>query len=213
MSGRLHPSRGSSWRSRSTRPAHLRWWAQTVQTDDDPANDHIRIFNPAHIDQLRKQALKKNVGLIVLDPALDVLDSKVKTADQMAVRQALSRIQAFAKELEILILGIAHFNKMNSVNDAIDGITGSAAFSQRVRAALVFAYNEEDDCFVISQGKNNWGPLRQPNLAFTAEPRVVGDGIETGWPTCTGGPDCTGSAWSCSWWRASPGGWPSSLAC
>jgi AAA domain len=151
----------------------------TVQSDDDPANDHIKIFNPAYIDGLRKIVQAKDIGMIVLDPALDVLDGTIKTNDQIEVRQAISRIQAFAEELEILILGIAHFNKMNSVNDAIDRITGSAAFSQRVRAAIVFAYNEDDDCFVISQGKNNWGPLRQPNLAFTAEPRTVGDGVET----------------------------------
>ncbi len=42
----------------------------------------------------------------------------------------------------------------------LNWITGSAAFSQRARPAIVFAYNDEDDCFVISQGRNSGGPLR-----------------------------------------------------
>jgi PAS domain-containing protein len=151
----------------------------TVEIDDDPANDHIRIFRPQYVERLRKLVEELDVGMIVLDPVLDVLDGRIKSNDQIAVRQAIGRINAFAEDMGILILGIAHFNKMTSVDDALERITGSAAFSQRIRAAIVFAYNDDDDCFVISQGKNNWGPLRQPNLSFIAAPCTVAGHIST----------------------------------
>jgi hypothetical protein len=57
----------------------------TVQSDDDPANDHIRIFDPAHIERLRKEIERKDIGMIVLD-ALDVLDAKINTIKQAEVR-------------------------------------------------------------------------------------------------------------------------------
>lgn len=151
----------------------------TVESDDNPANDHIRIFGVTHIGELEKLVDDEDVGVIVLDPLLDVLDGKVKTNDQMEVRRALGPYQTFAEMMNILILGIVHLNKMTTVDDALDRITGSAAFSQRVRAALVFAYNEVDDCYVMSQGKNNWGPLRQPNMSFTLRPVMINGGIET----------------------------------
>lgn len=151
----------------------------TVEVDDDPANDHIRIFDPAHVEKLRKEIDRHDVGMIVLDPALDVFDGKVNADKQQQVRQAIGRLSLFAEDMSILIYGLAHFNKMNSVDDALARITGSAAWSQRVRAALVFAYNDEDDCFVMSQGKNNWGPLQQPNLAFRAKPVEIAGNIPT----------------------------------
>ena len=143
-------------------------------------NDHIRVFDPQYVAQLRAKVEQDDVGLIVLDPALDVL-GRVNTRDQQEVRDAIGGIAAFADEMAILVLGIAHFNKMSTVDDALDRITGSAAFSQRVRAALVFAYNDEDDRYVLSEPKNNWGTTTLngalPNLSFSVEPVEVKRGL------------------------------------
>jgi hypothetical protein len=145
----------------------------TVQTSSDRADDHVRIFDPAYIEQLKERVKKRNTGMIVLDPALDTIPSKVNSKEQAEVRAALARIHAFAESTGILVLGIAHFNKMTTVEDAMLRITGSAAWGQRVRAALVFAYDEDEDVFVVSQGKNNWGQLKLPNLAFVIEAKKV----------------------------------------
>jgi hypothetical protein len=147
----------------------------TVRSDSgERADDHIRIFDTSHLADMRRKVRKDNVGMIVLDPALDVID-RINTRDQQEVRAAIGRIQAFAEEEEILILGIAHFNKMTSVDSAIDRITGSAAFSQRIRAAIAFAYNMVEDCYVVSQVKNNWGETHTlPNLSFGLDVVPVG---------------------------------------
>lgn len=142
--------------------------------DGERASDHIRIFDPAWLADMRRKVREDNVGLIVLDPALDVID-RINTRDQQEVRAAIGRINAFAEEMGILILGIAHFNKMTTVDSAIDRITGSAAFSQRIRAAIAFAYDEESNCYVISQVKNNWGETHTlPNLSFGLDVVNVG---------------------------------------
>ena len=149
-------------------------------------NDHIRIFDPAHIGKMkarvsRYQADGYNV-IVVLDPVLDVLDS-IRTSDQQEVRAAIGRLNTFAEEMGILVIGIAHFNKMTTVDSAIDRITGSAAFSQRPRAVIAFAYNKELDEYVISQAKNNWGKTDAlPNLAFSIREKVItvkGERIKT----------------------------------
>lgn len=145
----------------------------TVQMSSDRADDHIRIFDPAYIDQLRDRVRRSNVGMVFLDPALDVLSGRVNSKEQAEVRAAIARIHAFAESTGILVHGIAHFNKMTTVDDAMLRITGSAAWGQRVRAALVFAYDEEEKVFVLSQGKNNWGRLDLPNLAFVVATEKV----------------------------------------
>jgi RecA-family ATPase len=146
----------------------------TVRVSNDRADDHIRIFDPAYIEQLRDRVRRGNVGMVVLDPALDVLSGRINSKEQSEVRAAIARIHAFAESTGILVHGIAHFNKLTTVDDAMLRITGSAAWGQRVRAALVFAFDEEEQVFVLSQGKNNWGrTLDLPNLAFVIETEKV----------------------------------------
>lgn len=130
---------------------------------------HIRIFNPKFLDEMHEKVRRDNVGMIVLDPMLDVL-ARVDLKDQQQIRDAIGVINAFAEEEDILVLGIAHFNKMTSVDTAIDRITGSAAFSQRPRAVVAFAYDAENDQHVITQVKNNWGETHTlPSLSFSVE--------------------------------------------
>jgi RecA-family ATPase len=145
---------------------------------DDPSSNHIEIFKAKFMDELYDYIKEKAVGLVVLDPLLDVL-GYCDTKDQQEVRSVLGRVHEFAEQTGILVLGIAHFNKMSTVDDAIERITGSAAFGQRPRAALVFAYNDEQDTFVLSQGKNNWGRLSLPSLSFKIQEHTVQRGIDT----------------------------------
>ncbi len=137
----------------------------TVESSSS-GDDHIRIFDPAYIEELRERVVSSDIKVIVLDPVLDVLESGIKTGEQQAVRAAIGRLNAFAEEMDILILGIAHFNKMITVSSAVDRITGSAAFSQRPRAVMSFAYDRESSSFVVSQAKNNWGKVHLPSLSF-----------------------------------------------
>lgn len=150
-----------------------------IEVGDQKANDHIRVFEDAYLPRLLAVIEKKNIGIIVLDPLLDSIPDRVNSSKQEEIRAALGRIATVAEEADILILGIAHFNKMTTVGDAIDRITGSAAFSQRVRAAIAFAYDEDTGNFVLSQAKNNWGPMELDSLAFKAQEVRVGRHINT----------------------------------
>ena len=150
-----------------------------VEVGDQKANDHIRVFEDEYLADLLDVIEEQEIGMIVLDPLLDSIPDRVNSSKQEEIRAALGRIATVAEEADILILGIAHFNKMTTVGDAIDRITGSAAFSQRVRAAIAFAYDEDAGNFVLSQAKNNWGPMEQDDLAFKAQEVRVGRHIST----------------------------------
>jgi hypothetical protein len=138
----------------------------------DKAVKHIKLFSSAHLDELRKLIREQDIGLIVLDPMIDVLDSRLNSKEQNEVRDALTVLGALAQEMDVIILGIAHFNKMSSVTEAVDRLTGSAAFSQRPRAVVAIARNDEDECHVISLVKHNLGISQEPK-SFILEQRLV----------------------------------------
>ncbi len=138
----------------------------------DPAIRHIKLFSSAHLDELRKLIREQDIGLLVLDPMIDVLDSRLNSKEQNEVRDALTVLGELAQEEGDIVLGIAHFNKMSSVTEAVDRLTGSAAFSQRPRAVVAVARNDEDENHVISLVKHNLGISQEPR-AFTLEQRLV----------------------------------------
>jgi hypothetical protein len=138
--------------------------------------NHIQLLGlggSSHDEAMIEKFVKDNdVAMVVLDPITDVIGD-INSKDQREVRKVIGSIHDFADRNNILVLGIAHFNKMTSVASAIDRITGSAAYSQRVRAAITFAYDAEEESYVVSQGKNNWGRLDGLDLMFHVEETQV----------------------------------------
>jgi len=143
-----------------------------IGSSADPALRSIRIFDVAYISTVRKKIRADNVGLIVLDPLLDTLNPRLKDKEQIAVREALAVVGSLAEDEQLLIIGIAHFNKMSSVHDAVDRITGSAAFSQRLRCIIACAHNGENGTFVVSLNKHSWSPPAEPR-AFLIESHIL----------------------------------------
>src|ERR1039458_4431188 len=136
---------------------------------------HLQIFDPAYIEDLRTAVREKDLGFLFLDPLLDSLDKAANQSEQNAVREALAAVMTFAREENVTIVGLAHFNKMTTVPDAVDRITGSAAFSQRIRSVLACAYDVEDKQHIVESVKANEAPQGQAAMTFSATPIPMKD--------------------------------------
>jgi|GEM_PF-2043471 len=121
---------------------------------------------------LREVLLEGDVALVVLDPLLSILDSRVDDYRAKEVRAALEPLIAIADEARVTMLGLAHFTKASG-SDPLMLISGSGAFGQLIRAGVGFAKDEESDGYVLSTIKNNLGREDLPSLSYTLEPAAV----------------------------------------
>jgi len=138
----------------------------------DNDGDSARLNLPKDLAALADLVVNHNVAVLSLDPLLTHVDSGLDSHKDHEIRRALEPLKRFAEETGCTVLGNAHHNKGLSA-DPVMRITGSAAIGQVVRAVLAFACDDEADCFVISQAKNNHGRLDLPSLAYAIESVVI----------------------------------------
>lgn len=132
---------------------------------------------PRDLADLERLIAEESVVLVVLDPLLSVLDSRVDDYRAREVRAALEPLGAMADRTGALLFGIAHFIK-GAGSDPLHMVSGSAAFGQVVRAALGFAECSDDDgaptgAFAMSTIKNNLGRMNLASLEYRLEPVPV----------------------------------------
>ncbi|MDR7304693.1 ATP-binding protein [Haloactinomyces albus] len=125
---------------------------------------------PRDCDELAAEITAADVGLLVLDPLISAVDSRVNV-NQEELRTALEPLARLADETGCAVFGLAHFNKASGT-DVLSRVTGSRAFSAVARAAVAFARDPEadDGSCVLSQVKNNLGSLDLPSLRYLVEP-------------------------------------------
>ncbi|WP_161992481.1 AAA family ATPase [Pseudonocardia sp. EV170527-09] len=111
-----------------------------------------------------------DVALLVLDPLISAVDSRINV-NQEELRGALEPLATLADNTGAAIFGLAHFNKASGT-DVLSRVTGSRAFAAVARAGIAFARDPDadDGSCVISQVKNNLGPLDLPSLRYRVEP-------------------------------------------
>jgi hypothetical protein len=143
---------------------------------------------PEDIEEIRRIAAEHDVVLIVLDPLMSTLSSKLNPHVDAEVRRGLEPLSRLAHTSDLAVIGLIHENKSNAT-DLLSRIMGSRAFAAVVRAVLYCANREldEDDTkpdefgqrpprqFVFGQAKSNLG--KQVPFAI----RYTIDGTEVGW--------------------------------
>jgi putative DNA primase/helicase len=82
------------------------------------------------------EAAGDDVSLIVVDPLNAYLGDKIDTHQTAPVRAVLARLDGFANEHNIAILGIMHPPKTVAGGKAINAVTGSQAFMAAARMAF-----------------------------------------------------------------------------
>jgi energy-coupling factor transporter ATP-binding protein EcfA2 len=137
--------------------------------------DEYGISLPRDIEELSYAARDNEVTLILLDPLMSRVDSKLDTHKDSEVRQALEPLVKMGNEAGSAVLGLIHVNKSGSA-DPLSTLMGSRAFSAVARAVLYVVQDPENpDVKVMGQPKNNLGRSDLPDLAYTLQQVTVGE--------------------------------------
>lgn len=138
------------------------------------AGGEIGLTLPADCAGLEVEINRIGARLLSVDPLMSVISGALDSHKDRDVRHALEPLHRLAERTGCAVLGNAHFNK-GAGSDAINLVTGSAAFVNVARAALGFVRDPEaeDGSCVISQLKNNLGRVDLPSLRYLIVPATV----------------------------------------
>lgn len=123
-----------------------------------------------HLPELKQIIEDHDIGLIILDPLISVLDGKTNTNDEVAIRAELEPFQMMLENSGCLAFGIMHFRKMRD-EDILNMFAGSGGFARVVRSAVAFVQKKDEDdgtiTRVLSTVKNNLGRTDLPSYEYT----------------------------------------------
>jgi hypothetical protein len=121
----------------------------------------VELSLPNDLPELKPLVEQHDVALLLLDPIISRLGSKLDTHVDAEVRQALEPLRAFAEALRLAVLGIIHPNKSQAgiPTDPLNAIMGSRAFSAVSRSTLFLQADPEVARLYLLHIKNNVGPL------------------------------------------------------
>lgn len=113
---------------------------------------------------LRQYIQASGVRLVVLSPLLSFLHDLQDKNDEMAVREALARLQGAIAGTQCSIVGITHTNK-NGDLAAIERVLGAVAFTNYVRCVLMAAPEDDQNRFRLVHAKHNLS-VRSADLVY-----------------------------------------------
>ncbi len=115
-----------------------------------------------HLPQLKERLTELGVRVLIVDPVVSMQSGNSK--DLSDVRRDLDKFAAIAKELDMALIWVHHFNK--GQGHASDRMSGSHAYRDIPRSVLLLAQDEDSGERILSHDKSNYGEL-QPSVAFT----------------------------------------------
>ncbi|WP_052427704.1 AAA family ATPase [Actinopolyspora erythraea] len=148
-----------------------RLYAETDTGDGVTAESTVSLA--VDLDALRDEIAATGARLVVLDALLSTFGS-AKLTEQGTVRRYLEPLAQLSQELNIAVVGVAHFRKASDPNP-LHMIAGSAEFGQVVRSAIGFAADREaeDGSCVLSLVKTNIAPAGLPSIRYRIDSATV----------------------------------------
>lgn len=142
----------------------------------DPTDeDEYGISLPRDIEELSSIIKTNDIALILLDPLMSRVDSKLDSHKDQEVRQALEPLVKMGDKSGASVLGLIHVNKSGST-DPLSTLMGSRAFSAVARAVLYVVEDPDDrDIKIMGQPKNNLGRSDLPDLSYSLNQVTVGN--------------------------------------
>lgn len=125
------------------------------------------------LEALYDEVKATGARLVVLDALLSTM-SGGDLVKQGVVRRYLEPVARLAQELNVAVIGVAHFRKAGGT-EPLHMISGSAEFGQVVRSAIGFARDPEaeDASCVMSVIKTNISPQGLPSLRYRIDSAIV----------------------------------------
>lgn len=150
-----------------------RVWILNGRAEDgeDSWREHPTIST--HLNELRDKLTELGARVLIVDPVVSMQSGNSKELSD--VRRDLDRFSALAKELDLAMVWVHHFNK--GQGNVSDRMSGSHAYRDIPRSVLLLAEDGDTGQRILSHDKSNYGAL-QPSLAFVIEtaPTKVEDG-------------------------------------
>jgi hypothetical protein len=109
--------------------------AQTVRKDDG-AEVPFSLQDTSHLKALLEQ--NPDIRMVVINPIAAVMSPGVNDFRENEVRAELAKLDAIAREYDVAIIGVKHFNKRTADQggQGLNRISGSVAFGGAVRSVL-----------------------------------------------------------------------------
>lgn len=145
---------------------------------------------PDDIAYLRELVTKAAVRLVVFDPFVAYLPSKVNSWQDQSLRGALAPLAALAQEQQMAVLLVAHLNKGQNA-DPLRRLGGSIGLAAAARSVLLLARDPDDPegatgpMRVLAQAKSNLG-LLEPSLAYRIKPASLANDVTTAYLEAAG---------------------------
>jgi hypothetical protein len=118
----------------------------------------VALMSDTDEQELTKQLVAEGVTVVIVDPIMATIRSKVDIYRNNELRQALNPWVRIARRINGTVIGIVHLNKGTS-GDVVASVNGSSAFGEVARC--VFGFTKDPECEperVMSQVKNSCGP-------------------------------------------------------
>ena len=144
---------------------------RTPGVEPEGKGDEIGVILDAHATQIRKVIEQHDIKLVVIDPLMAFLGSRIDSHKDQDIRQVLARLKTTAEETGAAIIIVRHLNKLSG-GPALYRGGGSIGIIGAARTGLAVArvpYDPDLKALVIT--KSNVGPIPNFALGFKTEPR------------------------------------------
>jgi hypothetical protein len=137
-------------------------WIIDGRAEDDKGNWQEQPTIERHLQPLKESLIEMGARVLIVDAVVSMQSGNSNSLSD--VRRDLDQFAALAKELDIALIWVHHFNK--GQGHASDRMSGSHAYRDIPRSVLLLAKDEDSGERILSHDKSNYGEL-QPSLAFT----------------------------------------------
>jgi hypothetical protein len=130
------------------------------------SGEAVALMSDTDEHELTEQLLAEGVTVVIVDPIMATIRSKVDIYRNNDLREALAPWVRIARRINGTVIGVVHLNKGTS-GDVVASVNGSSAFGEVARC--VFGFTKDPECEperVMSQVKNSCGPC---DLSLTYE--------------------------------------------
>ena len=137
-----------------------------------PEGFPVNVKLPADIHEIEQIVTDYDVALIILDPLMSAIDSKLDTHKDASVRLALEPLIGLAMRANAAIVGLIH-QKKGAADDLRAKLMASIAFVAVARNVLYCGHRREEDnprhTFWFGQIKTNLGPKAMQTWIYYIE--------------------------------------------
>lgn len=123
------------------------------------------------LEAIKALLVRTQAKMLVLDPILSFVDGNPN--QQREVRAALDPLAALARDLNIAVVVVMHFNKGHGV--AGEKLSGSHVWRDALRSLMVMTLDQETQKRILTVDKLNYAPAGK-SVAFD----VIGAALEVG---------------------------------